>query len=249
MKNKLISSNAIIAKIYRDFKPSNSAWITDAFEWIGEAIEIMGSFTGYEKVHTNFNVIDYRVKLPCDIEQLIAIEYKGRRLQRNGNTNGTIPPCVEHLPSCIDESYSLNPNYIETTFPDGCITIHYERVPVDCDGFPMIIDRVKTKNAITWYILSRMILRGFKHQTIPSFDYANAQWEKYYPQAQNDVILSDIDDMELFKKSWLGLVKNTNLTNEFFNTVVSEGNITKAVPPGTLVPNALTIVRESDEEI
>lgn len=246
MEYKLISSNAIIAKVYRDFKPSNSAWIVDAFEWIGEALDIMKCYPGFEEIHDEFEVIDHRVKLPCDIKSLRVILYKGARLQRNGNTNGTIPHNIAHLPICHDESYGLNPNYIETTFKEGCIIIYYKRIPVDCDGFPMIPESTKVTQALSWYIMRGMLLRGFKHQVI-SFGDADKLWEKYYPQAQNDMKFRSIDDWELFKKSYLGLVKNTNLTNEFFHTVVTTGNINKAVPPGTLIPNSLTVIR--DEEI
>lgn len=245
MHYKVVSSKNIIAKVYRDFKPSNSAWIGDAYEWIGEAIEIIGCFTGYELVHEEFQVLDHRVKLPCNIEQLMGIEYKGMRLQRSGGINaGDNCSCTKNLVCCQEESYSLNPNYIQTTFQEGCIKLHYNRVPVDCDGFPMVVDRVKVTQAITWYIMRGMLLRGFKHQTV-TFADADKLWEKYYPQAQNDLRFTDIDDLELFKKSWLGLVKSTNMTNEMFNTVVTTGNLGVSNTPGTLVPNSLTINRNS----
>lgn len=237
------SSKAIIAKIYRDFKPSNSAWVGDAYEWIGEAIELIGCFTGYELLHKDFEVIDYRVKLPCDIEQLMGIEYNGMRLQRSGGINaGDNCSCVDNLTCHPEENYSLNPNYIQTTFQTGCIKIHYKAIPTDCDGFPMVVDRVKVTQAIEWYVMRGMLLRGFKHQTV-AFADADKMWEKYYPQAQNDLVFSTIDDWELFKKSWLGLVKSTNMTNEMFNTVVSDNNSNQANAPGSLITNDLTVVR------
>lgn len=240
MVYKTVSSDIVIAKVYRDFKPSNSSWIGDAIEWIGEAVEIIGCFTGYKQISKKYTVVDHRVKLPCDIEQLLGIEYNNMRLQRNGGINSKAEcSCLDNLTCSIDESYSLNPNYIQTTFQDGEIILHYYAIDVDCNGFPTIIDNPKVKEAISWRIMRGMLLRGHKHQVV-DFKYADAMWEKFYPQAQNACKLSDIDDYEVFKKSWMGLVKSTNLTNEFFNTV-SSPDYSSANAPGTLVTNPSTI--------
>ena len=39
-----ISSQAVIAKVYRDFRPNNSSWTSDAIEWIGEGIRGIRSY-------------------------------------------------------------------------------------------------------------------------------------------------------------------------------------------------------------
>lgn len=247
MVYKTVSTEAIIAKVYRDFKPSNSGWLSDAIEWVGEAVETIGCFTGYKQISKKFDVIDYRVKLPCEIEQLLGVEYCNTRLQRSGGINSKADcTCLDNLVCHPEESYSMNPNYIHTTFKEGEVTLHYYAIDVDCNGFPTIVDNPKVKEAVSWRIMRGMLLRGHKHQTI-DFPTADRMWEKFYPQAQNACKLADPDDYELFKKSWLGLARTTNLTNEMFNTVVST-NPLLASPnaPGVLVPNLLTIQRDSE---
>lgn len=218
---KTCSIEKVIAQIYRDFKPSNSGWIDDAAEWIVDAIEIMKVCQGFVQQSKDVNVIDYRFKLPCDIEVLLGVEYENKRLPKSGGINHKSAKCscLDNLVCAVDESYSLNPNYGHTTFKDGCVKVHFEGLEVDCNGLPTVIDDPTYREAIMWYVLSKMLLRGFKHQTI---DYPTAikMWETYYPRAQNKFRVADIDSYEVFKKSWLGLVKSTNLTNEFFNTVV-----------------------------
>ena len=242
MNYRTVSSKVILGKVYRDFKPAHAGWHNDAIEWIGEAIDIMKIPSGMVLKSKEVEVIDYRVSIPCDLYKLEGIEYNQKRLPRTGGINAADRcSCLQNLTCHTDESYHLNPGYIFTTFQEGCITLHYIGIDIDCDGFPKVIDEAKVHEAITWYILRQLCLRGFKHQVV-DFKMADVMWEKSYPRAQNACILTDIDDMELFKKSWLGLVKSTNMTNEFFNTVVDDIiNINAPVAPGTLVENSLTV--------
>lgn len=219
---KTCSIDRVIGRIYRDFKPSNSGWVDDAIEWVGEAIDIMKVHQGYGEQHISVNVVDYRFKLPCGIENLLAVTYGNKRLQRSGGINhkNTAKCTASNLMLNVQESYSLNPNYGHTTFKEGCVTVYYEGIELDCNGFPTVIDDAVYIEALTWYVMARMLLRGFKHQTI-TYEFADMKWEKTYPKAQNRFRMCDIDEQEVFKKSWVGAVKNTNLANELFNTVVA----------------------------
>lgn len=218
---KSCSIEKVLAQIYRDFKPSNSGWIDDAAEWIADAISIMKVSQSFIETYKDVQIIDYRGKLPCDIEVLLGIEYENKRLPKSGGINHKQASCscLDNLVCSVDESYSLNPNYIQTSFKTGCIKVYYNGLETDCNGLPTIIDDAVYREAITWYVLMKMVGRGFKHQV---FTYADcdAKWKETYPRAQNRFRMADIDSYEVFKKSYLGLVKSTNLTNEFFNTVV-----------------------------
>lgn len=235
---KTCSIEKVIAQIYRDFKPSNSGWIDDAAEWIFDAIEIMRVCQGFVQTTKEVNVVDFRAKIPCELENFLGVEYKGKRLPRSGGINhqDSNCSCLNNLVCSIDESYILQPNYIHTTFKDGCVKFHYYGLETDCNGLPTIIDDAVYRQAIIWFVMSMMLLRGFKHQTT-TYEKAWANWEKFYPRAQNRFRVADIDSYEVFKKSWMGLVKSTNLTNEFFNTVVNSNNTPNSATfmPGDLV--------------
>lgn len=237
MTYKTTSIDRIFAQIFRDFKPANSGWIQDAVEWVGEAIDIMKCHTGYVTTNKTIEVIDSRVKLPCALENLLGIEYQNKRLQRSGGINTSKScSCLDNLVCTFDESYTLNPNYIQTNgFSTGCITVYYEAIELDCNGFPTIIDDAVYRTALEWYLMMKMIGRGFKHQT---FNYQDCEqrWEKFYPRAQNRCRMPDIDGYEMFKKSWVGVAKNTNMTNQFFNNIVANpSNANGSALPGTLV--------------
>lgn len=80
MNYKLISSKNMIAKMFRDLKPDNGSFVTDAIEWMGEALEFIGVVTGMEHKFDDLEVRNHRTSMPCDMHYLGVIEYKGRPL-------------------------------------------------------------------------------------------------------------------------------------------------------------------------
>lgn len=230
MVYKIVSSDKVISKIYRDFRPSNSNWVGDAVEWIGEGLEIIGAYTGLQRKPLCLDVVDYKVKIPCNVELIEGIEYNGFRLPYN-NAHNTIANCCINLPLHKNEYCSFNPNYIQTSFATGKIIIWALLLPVDCNGLPMVPDNILCLTALEWYCMSMMLLRGFNHQTI-DYKMAAMMWEKYYPQAQNDMNFPDIERYEQFSKTWTSLVFDINKQNEFFNN--SFNNTNRLIETGTI---------------
>lgn len=230
------SINKFIAKFYRDFKPSNSNFVQDAVEWIGEAIDIMKCAGGYGERVEPIEVVDYRAKLPCQLNTLLGISHKGFRLPRNGGLNhfNLKSSKVHLLPDCVAESYTLNPNYINTSFKDGCIDVYFMGIETDCDGYPYIIDEPTYQNALKWYVLMNLLGRGFKHQV---FTYKDAEdrWRSTYPKAINICRMPDIDGYQIFKKTWLGLVNAQDPTRVFFNSADFREIKDKSFFPGSLL--------------
>lgn len=81
MVYKTIGSKSIIAKVISDLNiTDDQIRITDIREWIGEAIEKIGAYSQYDNKVEVLPVIDYAVKLPCDLYQLdqVAFSFNGR---------------------------------------------------------------------------------------------------------------------------------------------------------------------------
>lgn len=240
MRYKSCSINRVIAKVFRDFKPSHSGWITDAIEWIGEAIDIMKCGGAYGEQVKRVKVIDFRAKMPCELESLLGISHEGRRLPRNGGfkTKDLKDSKISLLPNCILKSYTLsNPNYINLSFRKGHIEVYYLGIDKDCDGFPEIIDDALVLQALEWYVMMMMLGRGFKHQVFTYKD-AEERWIKAYPRAQNRIRILDIDGYQHFKKIWTGMLAGVNdPVSKFFNSVDYELITPHAHNPGDLLKN------------
>ena len=64
---KNISSKMIIRKVFRDLKPTNDDWIDDAVEWMGEALEHIGSASQLCQKQCVLTIKDHKACLPGDL--------------------------------------------------------------------------------------------------------------------------------------------------------------------------------------
>ncbi len=64
---KTTSSKTIIRKVMRDLNPNNDNWIQDAIEWMGEALEHIGSAAQLETKGCILDIVDYKASLPADL--------------------------------------------------------------------------------------------------------------------------------------------------------------------------------------
>lgn len=237
---KNTSVNVVIAKIYRDFKPNGDDWVYDAMEWIGEAIEYIGAYTEMVLKPFSVRILQNKGLLPCNIELIEGIEYNGCVLPVSGATN--IIKGHLKLPISTQHSCKLNPNYIHTTFEKGTVTIHCYSLPLDDKGLPLIPDSMEYREALSWYVLYRLVARGEKHPIYKDPEMLNQKWELWSVRAKNSAYLMDIPSMEKFKDSWCNIILDVNKYKKLFNTYSQtggNGNI-----PGTKSTNDLTIIRE-----
>ena len=116
----------------------------------------------------------------------------------------------------INNYYDAAKDFLITSFPEGEVILVYSSSPVDDDGFPLLIDSFKYKEAVTWYCIYRMILRGYEHKSIKDFGVAMQLWEKYRIQAINESKKFSQDDMEKFKNMWASAKPNAESWNNFF---------------------------------
>jgi hypothetical protein len=77
---KTVSSKAVIAKVFRDLKPTTDNWVIDSVEWIGEGLEYIGYSAGLEKKASTVSISNHRSPLPCELVDIIQVEYNGSHL-------------------------------------------------------------------------------------------------------------------------------------------------------------------------
>jgi hypothetical protein len=85
---KSVSSKAVIAKVFRDLKPTTDTWVIDAVEWIGEALEFIGYIGGLERKALTLKVKNHRALLPCELVDILQVEYQGSALPYGTDTTG-----------------------------------------------------------------------------------------------------------------------------------------------------------------
>lgn len=137
--------------------------------------------------------------------------------QANGATDwsGNNVEIVTVTPGYGGEYYQVNPDYIITSFESGEIRVHYDKFPTDNEGLPRIPDVYNVKEAILWYIISRMLMSGNTH---PQFDFvfADQQWKQYKAEAMADAKWPSIDKMDTFRRMWVRMADPVELPDQFF---------------------------------
>ena len=240
MVYKTISVMAIIGKIYRDLKISSSSFEADAVEWCAEALDFIGYHAAFKKRTRTLTTKDYRAALPTDLYNVIGVYYEGDKLPLGDSSNINdnyydksnvyISAKTEVLESTNfemtqygsrlynDDSdslynyYLINPNYVITSFETGEIELVYNAWPTDKDGLPEVPDNIYYKQALEWYIIRQLLMRGYEHPNKEfTYSFADAKWAKYCNSAQNDVAMPTPDKAERFRNMWVRLIPDHNL--------------------------------------
>jgi hypothetical protein len=199
-----VSARRIVAKVERDFAiPFTAGDVSNIVEWVGEALSQMGMTAGLKKVVIEKSVDNYRAMSPCNAEAITAITHNELVV------DVVQPTTFDFVRASANKMVYFNFPYIECNFSNTRIKVHYLAFDVCKDGFPMIPDNGFVEEALHFYVLKKMLSRGYKH---PVFDWnmAEQQWRDLYPKGQNAVKMPSIMSMEQFTKVWTSLIPYTN---------------------------------------
>ncbi len=249
MIHRYTSSKEILAKVYRDLKlPEDRD--SDILEWIGEALEFIGSGAAFELKGKDLIVTNFRAPMPCDLLILKrvydgsqSLTY-GRKVSQanigvsvsaatgvlNIKDNGRIVTGGSSIKGQLD-GYFINGGYIILPFESGRIYIEYEGFKLDDNGFPMIPDAVQYRNAVFNYILRQLIMGGYKHPD-PQLNYFNVDlmWKRSCLQAQVHGGFPSVDKSMEFGRKFASMIP-----------VIRSNEMQLRVPEDVELPNTRTI--------
>lgn len=118
--------------------------------------------------------------------------------------------------------YNLDHGYINTNFKDGAVQIAYKGFPIDADGFPLIPDDEKFKNALKYHIIHKIDWRNWRLNPSPqnaAIKNDSGQLRDWYVgAARNKSHIPSVDKMEAIKNMWL---RSNPKTNEHANGFAS----------------------------
>lgn len=194
--HRYIPTEFIIAKVVRDFNPITMAWTTNAYQWIGEALDQIGGirltprFSAEVEPDTNNKII-----IPCRAEALIGLEVDGcwvrwKNFKELSCNECNVTTIEFYGGQQITESYAvINYNYIELVNVSGTeYILHYYAFPEDCNGNALIVDDPVLHEALAWYVMTKLCLNGVPH---PVIDYRTAMsaWGTNKDNAQNRLLM------------------------------------------------------------
>lgn len=247
---KEISCKDIIARVYRDLNARGDDRWVDMIEWIGDALDKIGTYTQLKHRVCRLDIEDYKTKLPEDLYSLNQIYYNGYPLRVNTGTfynylltykspaKDTTSPITEEslegipgfLSATAPNQYNqdvctIDPCYLKTSFKTGTVYISYNAFPLDEDGFPLIPDNAMFKEACFWYIAMQLCLPDWFSGKSSRYEEARDKWNFYCKAAAAAANSPDITRLENIKNQWVRLLPNINRGSSFFIDLNKQENL------------------------
>lgn len=205
-------------------------------------IRFLGLF-GFPKMFQdkieNVEIKDFRGLLPCDLISIIQVKDihsgiclramtdnfskgmepslpkpKHKDLLNNAKPfdihNTYIPPEHRHFEEL---SFKTQGRIIFTSFPEGCVEIAYKSIPVDEDGFPLLMDNENYLAALEAFIKKEVFTIKFDTGKINANVLQNAQQDYAWRAAelQSEMQTPSVSEMESITRmlnTWMLSVKN-----------------------------------------
>lgn len=145
-----------------------------------------------EGYYTEYKFVGYRSLVPYDGKDI-----------RQAKTIHVSPPY-----------YIPQPGGMQTSFAEGKIRLHYRKIPVDKEGYPLIPNHEDYLTALEWYGLSCIIAAGYQH---PIFDYrfCYEKFETHGRRAINSITYPTPEKMERIVERFVRLIPPINYYETF----------------------------------
>ncbi len=120
--------------------------------------------------------------------------------------------------------YSTKPGYINVNVPCGWLKISYYAIITDEDSMPMIPDLPSYKEALMYYIGTKILYaKWIKGQLSNEIYYSiKRSWNFYRKQAYAEAMMPSVDEIESIKNDWHKLYTEFDDHDTFFATTGDE---------------------------
>jgi hypothetical protein len=169
-----------------------------------------------DKVET-LQVKDYRTILPCDAIIINQVRTKeGVYLQ---SMTSTFNP--EYNNSYTKPTFKTQGQILYTSFKEGEIEVSYKAIPIDKDGYPLLIDNPIFLRALESYIKKEVFTILFDMNKIQGAVLQNTQQQYAWlaGQMRSEFSIPSLSEMESIKNSWRTLIQRTNEFNTGFDSL------------------------------
>lgn len=189
-----------------------------AVNYAVEFMKVVGMPPIFENRVDTIHIENYRGVLPCEVYEVIQVkDPKGvAYISAEGSFSNENKPNEP-----LTFTYKINGNVIFTSTKDKDVEVSYRTFRVDEDGFPLIPDNGTFPRALELYIQKRYFTILFNSSKLPLNVLQNTQQEYafYVGQAQNDLIMPTVDQMESFKNMWTTLIPKMYKHADGFKTI------------------------------
>ena len=185
-------------------------------------IGIFGLPKLYQDKEEVLHIEDFRAKLPCDLISINQIKECKTGVCLRSMTDNFMPR--EHYDRSTgykipqELSFKTQGQVLYVSFKTGDVSVSYKAIPVDKDGFPLLIDNPVFLKALEAYIKREAFTILFDMGKIAPAVLQNTQQQYAWlaGQLQSEFTIPSISEMESIKNSWCTLLQRTTEFREGF---------------------------------
>ena len=178
---------------------------------------------GYNKLYQDKNAVldihEYRAMMPCDLVRILQVKDCKTGICMRSMTDTFMPG------SHRDDSYSGIPRELTfktqgrvlfTSFPEGQVSVAYKAIPVDEDGFPLLIDNEVYLGALEAYIKKQVFIIKFDQGKIAAGVLQNAKqdYAVLAKQVQSEFTMPSVSEMQSISNMMTHLIPRMH---QFYN--------------------------------
>lgn len=167
-------------------------------------IRIVGTPPSFLDKTAIIDIVDYRGILPCDYYEMTQVRLNDGSKRTFRYTTDSFH-MSDNKPEFSDLTYKIQGNCIFTSpLEQGQIEIAYQALPMDEEGYPLIPDNSSYSRALEAYIKREWFTILFDQGKLNGQVLARADQEYsfYVGQAQSEIIMPTIDQMEAISNMW-----------------------------------------------
>lgn len=185
-------------------------------------IGIFGMPKLYQDKEEALHIEDFRAKLPCDLISINQIKECKTGVCLRNMTDNFMPR--EHYDRSTgykipqELSFKTQGQVLYVSFKTGDVSVSYKAIPVDNDGFPLLIDNPVFLKTLEAYIKKEAFTILFDMGKIAPAVLQNTQQQYAWlaGQLQSEFTIPSISEMESIKNSWCTLLQRTTEFREGF---------------------------------
>lgn len=185
-------------------------------------IGIYGMPKLYQDEEEVIHIEEFRGLLPCNLISINQIKECKSGVCLRYMTDNFMPR--EHYDENVgykvpqELTFKTQGQVLYVSFKTGDVSISYKSIPVDKDGFPLLIDNPVFLKALEAYIKREVFTVLFDMGKIQVAVLQNAQQQYAWLAGtlQSEFTIPSISEMESIKRSWCTLIQRTSSFNDGF---------------------------------
>lgn len=193
-----------------------------AVQYTLDFIGIFGMPKLYQNKEETIHIEDFRGILPCDLISINQVKECKSGVCIRSMTDTFIPK--EHYNKVVgykvpqELTFKTQGQIIYTSFKEGDVLVSYKSIPVDKDGYPLLIDNAVFLKTLEAYIKKEVFTILFDMGKIQAPVLSNAQQNYMWlaGQLHSEFTIPSLSEMESLKRSWCTLIQRATSFNDGF---------------------------------